>query len=201
MEPSLDTFCAEAAKLGSFCIAIRDRPLFREDMHSLLPLHQTVLLPLISASIKCKLYGPVTDPILLKCLEEKWRHDKRDTFELLDQHQPIEGQEAIWNASCRLRGSILITIPNASAKASFEEISFHASKPFLWSSLRQLRKGNTAAAITAAQKSAVEGLVTICLPANNGCQWLDVFANEQLLPQLISPCFDHGDNKPYGIVC
>ncbi|HRH94876.1 MAG TPA: hypothetical protein PLB55_03025 [Prosthecobacter sp.] len=200
MKSLFDALCAQAAELGAFSVSIRDMPIYKDELSCSLPLHQDVLLPLIASSAGCRLYGPVTAPDLTACVESRWSPCGRNTFELANMRDPIRGQEMVWNASGGIRGSIVLAISHFAALECFKTISIHASKPYCMSSFRQLKKGHTPAALREAQKHARDGLVAICLPSSNGCQWLDVFAAPHLLPDLMRPCFESGDNRKFGIV-
>lgn len=200
MEPLFDDLCVEAAKLGAFSVMLRDMPLYKDEWDSSLPLHQNVLRPLIANSADCRLYGPVTEPRLVACLQSRWKPGNRNTFELIDKNDPIRDQEVVWNGSCGIRGTIVIVTPADAATACFSRVSMHASKPYLMSSLYQIKKGHTSSAISYAQKVARKGQVAICLSSTNGCQWLDVFAAPDLLPALMKPYFDNGDYQRFGLV-
>ncbi len=200
MEPLFDDLCFQAAELGCFSIMLRDMPVYRDEWDCSLSLHQDVLIPLIASSVDCRLYGPVIEPRLAECLETRWKSGKRNTFELVEKNDPIRGQEVVWNGSCGIRGTIVIAVPGDAATACFSSFSITTSKPYLMSSLYQLKKGHTSSAIRYAQKIARKGLVAICLPSTNGCQWVDVFAAPKLFPALMKPCFENGDYRSFGLV-
>ena len=93
MEPQFDELCYFAAELGCFSIMLREFAPYKDEWDSSLPLHENVLLPLIADSLECRLFGPLTEPRLVECVESRWKPSQRNTFVLAEKSDPIRGQE------------------------------------------------------------------------------------------------------------
>jgi hypothetical protein len=92
----------------------------------------------------------------------------------------IDGRELFWNASSGKRGTIVILVPRRAFDA--EAIFRGGYEAFYFDNFRA---GHTPSALRfARQQTEVEDVIAVCLPRNNGIEWMDIYVNPKRAAKL-----------------
>ena len=161
------------AEHGTFSVELVASGRYDEDAR--LPAHDKVLRPLLQAATECWAYGvrPGSDVDraakgLLQAARGKHRVSLDD--------DPLTGHEQFWNAQGGRRGTIVILTQRARFDAA--KLFRGCREAFV---LTNFRSAHTPAALRFARERArVDDMVAVCLPRNNGIEWMDVHVRPAL---------------------
>jgi [ribosomal protein S5]-alanine N-acetyltransferase len=153
----------------------------RADQGMLIPWHETVLRPLLSASRKAWVYElkPASD-VFEAAKEIVTRESGKYAIDL--GGDPITEHELLWNASGGRRGSIVLEIPVERFPAS--EIYPRCQGAFI---VGNSTVPHSPAAIRYARSQVASGETICCLLSRtNGFEWISIFAAPSQLPELFA---------------
>jgi hypothetical protein len=145
-------------------------------------IHASVLRPLLARADACWVYGIGMESALWQAARDmltpargKFRVDTRGGASA----DPVTGREVFWNARGGKRGTIVMTLPLADFPAGVFSACLHAGV------MDNYRAGHTPAAVKFAQQAISGGThIAVCLPRNNGIEWMDLFAPKPLVFEL-----------------
>jgi hypothetical protein len=172
---------AAALQKGTFLV----RPLGREvssvNPEARLPIHDNVIRPLLAKAVECRVYGISPRSKLFDLVRQIGQRQER-VWRLDVTRELVHGYEPIWNACCEHNGIALrchLTVPES------QPIFAHCSRPDVWLSRYQLCQGTSRAAVAYCFDVArASDDMVFLIPGSNGLEWMDVFANAQILPLL-----------------
>ncbi|TDU63233.1 hypothetical protein EI77_04442 [Prosthecobacter fusiformis] len=180
----------DAEEAGNFRVSLLQLYLMKDEAHEHLQVHDHVVAKLVERAHLCRLFAP--DKIPAKLLEGIVKSRKTGFVDLDPTRDLVSGREYMWNITWRIRGTILIAISESFIDNELQDIFKYTSKPYVISNIRQIKKGHTPSAISLAVKLAGEGSAVFCFSANNGIQWIDIFAGKQVLNTLFVAAIRNG---------
>lgn len=168
------------------------------DVNSSLPVHERVLRPLIQQSAECRVYGLKKKAEIYSAITAIISKETRAFLCLDITKEILHGYEKLWNVRFRGRGTILLVLKPPMALS--QEVFVHCSAPDVMSSMTQLCKAHTASAIRDAIQLQNSGSLCICFPANNGIEWIDIFAPMSELLRLFDIAQEvGGEPRDFGM--
>lgn len=167
------------AQTGTFSMGLVSGRQWYYDEKSKLPVHEKVLRPLLEAASECWAYGLTERSAVFKAAKGILTRVK-GKYRVALEGDPISGHELFWNAQGGQRGTIVILIPRA--KFDAKRIFSHCKD--VWS-FDNFLTGHSPAAIRFARESVIASdSVAVCLPRNNGIEWMDVYVNPKRVQKL-----------------
>lgn len=169
----------ERSSCFSVLLLSRDQKWSDEGTHH--TIHDSVLRPLLSIANECWAYG-MDESSETFLAARAILHKEGRRHRVLLSGDPVTGYERFWNAHGGKRGSIALAVPFESLQP--DAIFTHCRRCFL---LTNYRAAHSSAAISYAQRKVQDQRhLVICLPRNNGLEWLDVFAPKPLAFSLFT---------------
>ncbi|MHB9130919.1 MAG: hypothetical protein ACYDBB_07485 [Armatimonadota bacterium] len=136
------------------------------------PPHRLVIEPLVAKATTMRIYGNLKEsPVRTQILS--MGTPRRGYLEVDLSREVVKGFEAVWNLSGWERGSIVLG--GDFDEQEFGDIVSWCGGPEYWSSLYQITKGTSAAAIRYAQSIATAGATAFSFSASNGIDFMDIF--------------------------
>lgn len=176
-----NTDLALIERSSNFSLTLLDNEEKYADPGSPYGIHASVLRPLLARADACWVYGIGMESALWQAARDmltpargKFRVDTGGA-----SGDPVTGREVFWNARGGKRGTIAFTIPLADFP--FEVLSACLKADVM----DNYRAGHTPAAVKFAQQAIGAGThIAVCLPRNNGIEWMDLFAPKPLVFEL-----------------
>jgi hypothetical protein len=165
------------ARHSTFSVSLVAHSRYREGAK--MPAHERVLRPLLDTATECWVYGMPRSGDVARAaaglLEpERGKHRVRLGGDVLT------GRELFWNAQGGRRGTIVILTPRGNFDA--ERIFRGGLETFVFTNFRS---AHTPAAIRfARERACAEDLVAVCLPRNNGIEWMDIHVRPAIAVEL-----------------
>ncbi|AWK03523.1 hypothetical protein HYN56_04515 [Flavobacterium crocinum] len=170
------------------------------DEKSVMPAHELVIRPLLENSIdtfvyrgtkeEFFLYGKMQAPIKLEEIEVLIKDKGKFKFD--KTKECILGNEYLWNACTRKRGSIVFILKEG--QVDFAKIFKHTYRPSL---TETPNSGNTPSATKKCREASAQGFIAICLPANNGIEWMTIYAQGHTFENIMKQAEDNCQEKDY----
>jgi hypothetical protein len=152
----------------------------RQQQHQPLPWHESVLRPILKASVAAWVYELDEESPVFAVSRTILRRD-RGKYAIDLKAEPILGHELLWNASGGKRGSIVLTMPASHFPS--REIFPHCEDAFV---VGNSTVPHTPSAIRLARKAAAEGQTLCCLLSRtNGFEWISIYSNPSNLEGLL----------------
>jgi hypothetical protein len=129
---------------GTFNVPVLGRMPASADEHAHLPVHDSVLLPLLAKAIECRVYGVSRQSRLYSLLNEIGQRCGRVWYLDLGK-EIIRGYEPLWNAACEHQG---IAIASRLSLGETQRILDSCGSPDVWGSRYQLYQGTSRAAVS-----------------------------------------------------
>src|SRR5947209_6783586 len=172
---------ARALQLGTFCVRLFPKGPARFKPGDHLPVHETLIRPLLAAARECRVYGMSESSPLFPTVSRLGQRSGR-VWSLDVRRELINGAELLWNASCQHAGIVVasqLPVPEtAKIVASF-------AIPEVWASRYQLAQGTSRAAVAFCFEVVRPGnLCAFSFSGSNGIEWMDVFANAARLAEV-----------------
>ncbi len=156
---------------GTFAInLIHPKARWDYDVLDPLPVHETILRPMLERATDCLVYGVETGSQIYAA-SSTILHPDRGRHRVALAGDPVTGHELLWNSYGGKRGSVVILTSPDDFPAG--EIFPHCIFPHI---IENYRSAHTPSAVRLARQHAAGGGVAVCLPRNNGIEWMDVFA-------------------------
>jgi hypothetical protein len=166
--PVYDDERAVTARSGIFSLVLLPPRSWLLDERKRLPVHATVLRPLLAWATECWAFGIEEGSKVRAAAGDILSKDGRRHRVRFDG-DPVSGRELFWNAARGQRGTIVILGP----RETFPESIFPACHN-VWTAGNFLT-GHTPAAMRMARTASADGKrLACCLPANNGIEYIDV---------------------------
>jgi hypothetical protein len=167
---------------GHFCVFLTPKNIRHHyDVFARLPIHETVLRPLLRIAEACWVYG-ISPGSRIWTASSSILKPYRGKHGLLLGGELLIGHELLWNAHGGERGTIVIQCSAESLRTI--GVFQHCYRPNTWGNVGA---GHTSSAIRLAKEKVQDGsTVALCLSRNNGIEWMDIFA----LPDLALSLFD-----------
>jgi hypothetical protein len=176
----LEKIRASAMTLGTFRVGVLGRSV-RPGPNDRLPIHESVLTPLLSVAEECRVYGVSQQSCLADLLSQIGRRELR--VWKLDVHQEVvKGYEPLWNSTCEHNGIVVVT--RASPRET-QSILDSCGRPESWGSRNQLYQGTSRTAVSYCFDVVhSRAAFAFLFSGSNGLEWMDVFADSEQLPIL-----------------
>jgi hypothetical protein len=164
--------CLEIVRqAGVFTVGLvsRHHAYFEPDQK--LPAHRNVLLPLLRVAEECWVYDVRKSSKAFRLASEILTPSK-GKYRIDISGDPVTTRERFWNVHSGERGTIVIVVPLKLLNAKRIFSACYGAWVF-----GNFLAGHTPAAARFARARAASGeFVSLCLPRNNGIEWMDVFA-------------------------
>lgn len=146
-----------------------------ETVHARLPPHSLVIEPLIVAAVEVCVYSKRGEGIEVPMPP----HGRVRSHWVLDRSvELVKGWEAFWNSGSWKRGAITIKV--ARERVDWSNLFSWTEYGGLWSSKRQVLRGNPSAAVAYADKHARGDHAVACLSASNGIECLEWWFDDEV---------------------
>lgn len=157
------------ARAGTFSVQLVSRTTWHYDEAAKLPAHEEILRPLLSVSTECWAYGVTPSGAVYQAASAMLER-ARGKYRVCLEGDPIGGRELFWNASGGKRGTIVMIVPRHEFDSERIFRGGHAAYVTV-----NFRSGHTPAAIRfARQRVESSDVIAVCLPRNNGIEWMDI---------------------------
>jgi len=158
-------------RVGTFSVSLVSSRMQDYDDYAKLPAHKNVIRPLLKSCSECWAYGITPRNEVYRTAKEILELEN-GRYRVRTEGDPVTNRELFWNANAGRRGTIVFLIPYRKFAAS--DIFQGGYQTFV---ATNFLTGHTPAAVRFARKRvALSDVVAICLPRNNGTEWMDVFA-------------------------
>jgi hypothetical protein len=129
----------KAVDLGTFQLPVLGRTSASAKPDAHLPVHDSVLLPLLAKAVECRVYGISRQSRLFGLLEQIGERRGRVWYLNLSR-ELIRGYEPLWNAECEHQG---IAIASRLSLDETQPILDCCGSPEAWASRYQLYQGTS----------------------------------------------------------
>lgn len=144
-----------------------------------IPPHRLVIEPLVAAAVEVCVYQTRSHKIQVPVPPHQ---KKRSALVLNHSAELVKGWEVFWNSGAWKRGSITLKLPVE--KVDWAEIFSWTKYGGIWSSGRQILKGDTSGAVAYSDKNATGGFAVVCFSASNGIQHMDLWFDPALCERM-----------------
>jgi hypothetical protein len=171
------------ARTGSFTVRVvpsADWLAIRQHQNQPLPWHESVLRPILKATVSAWVYELGEESPVLAAARTILRRD-RGKYAIDLSSEPILGHELLWNASGGVRGSIVLTMPVSQFPGP--EIFQHCQDAFV---VGNSTVPHTPSAVRLARSAVADGQTLCCLLSRtNGFEWMSIHSSPANLERLL----------------
>jgi hypothetical protein len=172
----LEKRLAAALALGTFFVPVVGRSAISLKPDQRLPIHDTVLRPLLAAAQECRVYGVPKHSKLFEIVSQLG--DRRSRVWHLDiSRDLLRDYEPLRNSCCEHDGIVIVSrlMPSET-----RPILGHCGRPDAWGSGYQLYQDTSRAGIAYCFDTAKSSDACVfTFSGYNGLHWMDIFANEE----------------------
>jgi hypothetical protein len=166
-------------RTGNFTVSLVSRRHADFEPEDKLPAHRNVLLPALNVATECWVYDIRKSSPAYR-VAAKILTASKGKYLVNTMGDSVTGRERFWNVQGGERGTIVIVVP--AAKFNAKEIFSACYGAWVFDNF--LVGHTPSAARLARQQSATGKHVCLCLPRNNGIEWMEVFAKPSSAERL-----------------